>query len=290
MDRYLSGKAKNVRVWDIPVAVISGMITLLMVCVGFDDLWKGKVPREDLAAMILAAALMVWLLSLPLTRIIRWRLRQRLARRISARLSQRDEDAIPLEALDAATGVRGAARKVKRLIRKGFLQKLAIDEDAQCLRLDNPKPEPAPEAAPTGYDDTLARIRELNDAIADETVSAHIARIETVTADIFRAIEDDPARAAEARRFMSYYLPTTLKLLETYDLMEDQSFQGENIQASRRRIEGILAKLVVAVERQQDKLFRAAALDVDAEVSAMEAMMTSDGLAVRGEGDGGNAE
>ena len=284
MDRYLTAKAKNIRIWDIPVAVISAGMTALMLSVGMDDLWKGNVARSDLPAVLIAAVLLFWLFSLPLFSVVRWRLRQRLARRVSAKLAARDEDAIPFFALDEVTGVPSAQMRISRLIRKGFLQKLAIDEDAQCLRLDNPRPAEAPEAEEADDDEfsaTLARIRRLNDAIQDEAVSAHIERIETVTASIFRAVRDNPARAAEARRFMNYYLPTTLKLLQTYDLMEDQSFQGQNIRTSRAHIEQILSKLVTAIEQQQDKLFRADALDVDAEISALETMMTSDGLAVR---------
>jgi hypothetical protein len=77
---------------------------------------------------------------------------------------------------------------------------------------------------------------------------------------------------------MSYYLPTTLKLLESYRLMEKQSYQGENIQAARHRIEAVLDKLVTAAERQQDKLFDAEAMDVEAEINVLETMMASDGL------------
>ena len=80
---------------------------------------------------------------------------------------------------------------------------------------------------------------------------------------------------------MNYYLPSTMKLLESYNLMEDQSYQGQNIRAARRSIEDVLDKLVMAAETQQDKLFRAEAMDVDAEIDALETMMASDGLITR---------
>ena len=72
-----------------------------------------------------------------------------------------------------------------------------------------------------------------------------------------------------------------MKLLESYNLMEDQSYQGKNIQIPRSRIEDVLDKLVMAAEAQQDKLFRAEAMDVDAEIDALETMMASDGLITR---------
>jgi len=80
------------------------------------------------------------------------------------------------------------------------------------------------------------------------------------------------------RKFMNYYLPTTLKLLKSYSLMEQQSYQGENIQASRKRIEDVLDTLVRGFEQQQDRLFRTEAIDVEADISVLETMMASDGL------------
>ena len=127
-------------------------------------------------------------------------------------------------------------------------------------------------------DDIIRKIRHLNDEIDDEAVSERIDRIKQVTASILHTLDEHPERAKDVRRFMNYYLPTTLKLLESYNLMEDQSYQGKNIQAARRRIEDVLDKIVVAAETQQDKLFKAEAMDVDAEISVLEAMMTSDGL------------
>jgi len=109
-----------------------------------------------------------------------------------------------------------------------------------------------------------------------------INRIEELTGDIFRLIAEKPDRANDARRFMNYYLPTTMKLLEVYSLMEKQRYQGKNISESRVQIEASLDKLIQAIERQQDKLFQADAWDVDAEIRVLETMMTSDDLKGQG--------
>jgi len=77
---------------------------------------------------------------------------------------------------------------------------------------------------------------------------------------------------------MNYYLPTTFKLLKSYSLMEKQSYQGENIVASRKKIEDILDSLITAFEQQQDRLFRTEALDVEADIQVLETMMAKDGL------------
>ena len=143
--------------------------------------------------------------------------------------------------------------------------------------------KPKPEKRRTGtdnadFEEKLKEIRQLNDEIENGPVSERIDRIGELTASIFRVVREKPERAEEVRKFMNYYLPTTLKLLKSYSLMEKQSYQGENIVASRKKIEDVLDTLVHAFEQQQDRLFRVEALDVESDISVLETMMTSDGL------------
>ncbi len=141
----------------------------------------------------------------------------------------------------------------------------------------------APEPRKTGtenedFEAKLREIRQLNDDIQDKAVSDRIDRIGELTASIFRVVREKPEHAEEVRKFMNYYLPTTLKLLKSYSLMEKQSYQGENIQASRKKIESVLDTLTHAFEQQQDRLFKTEALDVETDISVLETMMASDGL------------
>ena len=278
--RHLTAKARNTPAREIVFAALSGGFGALVFGIGSEDLWKGKVQGEDIVYTILAVLLLTWAVLIPLIRAVRNGLRRRTARRLSKALAAVEEEELPLSRLDDVTGVRGAERKLEKLIAKGFLQKLAIDEDADCVWLDNPPPdEPDGETPePDGTQAVLARIRRLNEDIENETVSAQIDRIEALTASIFQAVRQRPERADAVRKFVNYYLPTTLKLLQTYSLMEDQSYQGENIRGSRRRIEEILGKLVYAVEQQQDRLFQSDALDVESDIRVLETMMSVDGL------------
>ena len=134
------------------------------------------------------------------------------------------------------------------------------------------------------FEAKLREIRQLNDDIQNDVVSERIDRIGTLTASIFRVVQEKPERADEVRKFMNYYLPTTLKLLKSYSLMEKQSYQGENIQQSRKKIEDVLGTLVHAFEQQQDKLFQSDALDVETDISVLETMMASDGLTEQSRG------
>jgi len=128
------------------------------------------------------------------------------------------------------------------------------------------------------FDAKILEIRRLNDEIADEQVSLRISRMEELTASIFRYAVNNPQREAEVRKFMNYYLPTTLKLLKSYSLLEKQSYQGENISYARHEIESILDTIIAGFEHQLDRLFRADALDISADIQVLETMMAKDGL------------
>ena len=278
MDRYLTKKGGKCAAWEIPVAVLSALLVAAGVDVIAEDISAGNINGViDVLAYLVAMALF----ALPLFFAVkRWILRGR-ACKIAGALFGRTEARLPASKLDGVTGVRGTAGRIWRLTENGFLRDLRFSEDGNWLILRDARPdEPISEPEDSGDsgDAVLARIRALNDAIDDEVVSEKIDRIEALTADIFRAVRQWPDRADEVRRFVNYYLPTTLRLLESYSLMEKQSGQGKNLTASRQGIEEALDKLILAIEQQQDRLFRAEAMDVEAEIQVLETLMRSEGM------------
>ena len=112
--------------------------------------------------------------------------------------------------------------------------------------------------------------------------SMQIDRIGEITASIFSVVKLKPERRDEVHKFMSYYLPTTMKLLESYSLLEKQSYQGENIVAARKDIEKIIGTMVPVFEKQLDRLFQADALDISTDIEVLETMMAKDGLTEQG--------
>ena len=149
-----------------------------------------------------------------------------------------------------------------------------------------PKAQPAPpDPQPAGksteasrYNDILVRLRKINDAIPDAAMSDKISRLEAVSAKIFLQAEQNPDKLPQMRKFMDYYLPTALKLLETYAELQAQGIEGENITESKHRIESAMDTLVTAFEAQLDKLFQDDALDVSTDIDVMENMLRADGL------------
>ena len=142
-----------------------------------------------------------------------------------------------------------------------------------------PKAQPAP-PPPAKEDENaiLAEIRAVNDAIDNEKMSAQIDRIGVITAKILDYQKSHPDKAAQLHSFLSYYLPTTLKILRAYGQLEDQEISGQNITAAMSRIEGMMDKVVEGFEKQLDLLFQGDAMDITTDVEVLERMLAKDGL------------
>lgn len=128
------------------------------------------------------------------------------------------------------------------------------------------------------FEKIISEIRRLNDEIADERVSERIDRIEEHTKNIFEYVTDHPEAMPQIRTFMNYYLPTTLKLLESYSRIERVGVAGENMKKSKEKIENILDLLVIGFEQQVDQLFKNESIDISSDIVVLEKMMQKDGL------------
>ena len=124
----------------------------------------------------------------------------------------------------------------------------------------------------------IQELRELNGNIVDEDISEKIHRIEDASAMIFRIVEENPDKLPQIRRFLNYYLPTTIKLLRSYSTLEKQGINGENITAAKENISRVLEMLATGFEQQFDQLFKAEALDIAADITVLENLMQQDGL------------
>lgn len=124
----------------------------------------------------------------------------------------------------------------------------------------------------------IGEMRRLNESIKDETVSRQIDRLEEISGKIFAQVQAEPKKLPQIRKFMSYYLPTTLKLLNAYDRMSDQGVSGENISGTMKRVEDMMDTIVQAFEKQLDSLFGAEALDISTDIVVLDNMMAREGL------------
>ena len=169
-----------------------------------------------------------------------------------------------------------------------------LDMHRKCLVVTGKAPEPEPKkprkpkaekaekpaAMPQQdkYQKILDELHRVNDAIPDEEMTDKISRLEAVAAKIFEQARTDPDKLPQMRKFMDYYLPTSLKLLNTYAELDKQGIEGENISESKHRIEQTMDTLVKAFEHQLDRLFASDALDVSTDIDVMQNMLRADGL------------
>lgn len=124
----------------------------------------------------------------------------------------------------------------------------------------------------------LAAMRQMGDTIENCTITETVEVLEALTGKIFLALEEDTARLGRTRKFLNYYLPTTVNLLRRYRALEQQKAAGDNITATMHSIEGMLEKVHLAFEKQLDNLYEAEAMDITADIQVMQQVMAAEGL------------
>lgn len=151
-------------------------------------------------------------------------------------------------------------------------------EDAEAYRIDRrAAEEPAePTQAEEGYSGVLRSIRRANDRIADPVLSQKIDRLEEIAGRIFRIIEDEPSKRAQASTFLNYYLPTTQKLLDSYADFEEAGVSGKNLDQAKDKIARTMDNIVAGFEQQLDRLYQSEAMDIDSDIRVMETMLRRD--------------
>ena len=151
---------------------------------------------------------------------------------------------------------------------------------------EQPKAEKKPESTGNPEIDALLKEREravsemrrLNDSIQDETISAQIDHLEEITGKIIDHVAAQPQKLPQIRRFLNYYLPTTLKILNAYDRMDAAGISGSNIDTTKQKVESMLTTIVQAFDRQLDSLFGAEAMDISTDITVMENLLAQEGL------------
>lgn len=124
----------------------------------------------------------------------------------------------------------------------------------------------------------IAEMKRLDNNIADPTISAQIVRLQQLSEKIFAQVKQNPEKLPQIRKFMNYYLPTTLKILNAYDRMGEQGVSGENITSTMHKVESMMVSIIKAFEKQLDNLFGAEAMDISTDMVVLENMMAREGL------------
>ncbi|MEE0793655.1 MAG: 5-bromo-4-chloroindolyl phosphate hydrolysis family protein [Faecalibacterium prausnitzii] len=191
-------------------------------------------------------------------------------------------------------------KRLQKYIHKGWLNAWLDDETetlyltAEDYRAAKEKaaaaavpPQPQPEKAETGDAplslDTARRfaavLEKEQQLMQDAQAREELAAMQKTTTAICDWLEAHPESQPKTRRFAEYYIPTTLKLLHTYNDVQGQ--QGENAETIRRDIAGILHTLNQAYENLYNNLLSDVAMDISSEIAALQGMLANDGLTGR---------
>ena len=124
----------------------------------------------------------------------------------------------------------------------------------------------------------LENLRRANEAIPDPEITGNLDRMYASGQQIFKELGRDPRKVALVRRFMNYYLPTSEKLMEQYQVLMNAGTKGENITSAMTTIEKSLGLAANAFEKCADNLYKDDEMDIDAEIKVMQTMLTGDNL------------
>lgn len=124
----------------------------------------------------------------------------------------------------------------------------------------------------------IEEIRRSNDAIPGIEISNKMYHLENVIRRIFQRVEQHPELIDDLHKFMDYYLPTTMKLLNAYEELDKQELTGEHVQSAKTEIENTLDTINDAFENLLDSFYKETAWDVSSDISVLKTMLAQEGL------------
>lgn len=192
---------------------------------------------------------------------------------------------LPLYRLWALLLTLGLAGFSAYLVGKHAAKKAQEDAQAQ-----EKQPEPPRTAAPQkSYgpeidpilqegNRALSEMGRIYMSVQDVEVRKKINELMRITDKITQDAIHDPDDIPQIKKFMNYYLPTTIKLLNAYDRMSAQGIEGENLDKSMKNINEMLDQAIVAYKKRLDSLFENQALDIETDIEVMNQMLAREGL------------
>lgn len=171
-------------------------------------------------------------------------------------------------------GRRSAKKKVKEEVKEQEVKKTEEPQAQPQKKSYGPEIDPIVEEG----NRALSEMGRLYTSIKDVEVRKKINEIMRITDKITQDAIEDPSDIPQIKKFMNYYLPTTIKLLNAYDRMSSQGIEGENLDKSMKNINEMLDAAIVAYKKRLDSLFANQALDIETDIQVMNTMLAREGL------------
>lgn len=124
----------------------------------------------------------------------------------------------------------------------------------------------------------IQKLRKLNDEIPEEVISERLDELEKLLRSIFDRVKKKPSEANQMRRFMDYYLPTTVKLVEKFKEFGNITTPGKEVLDAKSNIENTLDTINRAFVEMLNNLYKNDIYDVTADASVIKTMLAKEGL------------
>lgn len=134
----------------------------------------------------------------------------------------------------------------------------------------------------------IKQLKEYNSKIFEPDLSRRLSRMVIAATAIFKEVSENPSKAPRIRRFMNYYMPTTIKILDAREKLASSGVKGDNITSTIKNIEENMELIASAFERQLDNLFEDEALDISTDIEVLEGMLASEGITTDRKQERGN--
>ena len=126
--------------------------------------------------------------------------------------------------------------------------------------------------------DYIKEIKTVKNELCREEISMKLDKLSNVSEEILKQIEKNPKKVEEVNKFINHYLPITLKLINSYEELNSQALQGENIQKAKIEIEESIDLINKAFENLLDDLFEDIRLDISTDISVLKTLFKQEGL------------
>lgn len=125
---------------------------------------------------------------------------------------------------------------------------------------------------------TIKQIKGLEGKIENQGIQSNIAQICETSDKILLSLKEKPKKMKQVRKFVDYYLPFTLKILDQYDRVENQSLTSQESIDFMERVERMLGRVKIACEAQLNNMYDLDIIDTNADIKVFETMLKTDGL------------
>lgn len=199
-------------------------------------------------------------------------------------------------------------KDVKKMLQLGFFPEGHLDEKETCLMLDDSTyreylklekerknyeaealakqtkkkqtaaSNPELQAMLSEGDEYIRKLHELNDFIPGEVISQKMYRMEDLLKEIFERLEEDPTQMSQMHKLMNYYLPTTIKLLQSYADFDNISSPNAEVIKAKTEIEKTVDTINEAFSELLNKLFQSAVFDAATDAQVLQTMLAKEGL------------